>query len=97
MPRRKERNTPSIIRDASDVIDAEISRRLNDANESMGDINASPKLYGLSRKQEVVDDLNWAVRIALPKEEVTGTFIVGKRDDQTEDEAAIYLKPNDEG
>ena len=97
MSQRKERrNRFSVLTDCEAVLDTEIQRRLLDANLAMNDININPRGYPLTRKAEVATDLNWAVRIALPKEEVTGTVIVGKREDQDEDEAGIYLKPNEE-
>lgn len=95
MSRRKERHIPQVIKDASDVIDMEINKRLLTANTAMNDVNITPRGYTTAQKQEIVDDLNWGVNIALPKHEVTGRFIVGKREDQEEEDAGIYLKPYD--
>ena len=61
----------------------------------MNDVNITPRGYTMAQKQELADDLNWAVNIALPKKEVTGRFIVGKREDQDEADAGIYLQPHD--
>ena len=94
MSRRKER--PSVLNDSADVVDMEINKRLLNANSAMNDVNLTPRGYKLSQKQEIADDLNWAVNIALDKKNVTGRFIVGKREDQDEEDAGIYLKPYDQ-
>lgn len=98
MSRRKENPQPhnrfSVLEKCEAVIDAEISRRLESANTAMEEINISPRSYQLSKKVEVAYDLNWAMRISLPPEDVTGTFGIGRTADQDEDECGIYLKPN---
>ena len=96
MSRRKERHIPQILSDCADVVDMEINKRLLTANTAMNDVNITPRGYSMAQKQEIVDDLNWAINIALDKKEVTGRFIVGKREDQEEADAGIYLKPNDD-
>ncbi len=95
MSRRKERHIPQVLADCADVVDMEINKRLLTANSAMNDVNITPRGYTMAQKQELADDLNWAVNIALDKREVTGRFIVGKREDQDEADAGIYLKHDD--
>lgn len=96
MTKRKEvpHNRFSVLERCEAVIDAEISKRLEQANTAMNEINISPRSFPLSKKVEVADDLNWAMRIALPTDEITGTFGVGRTADQGDDECGIYLTPD---
>lgn len=94
MTKRKERRF-SALSDAENVVEEELKKRLENANTAMGDINIRPRGYSLTRKAEVAEDLNWTVGMSLPKDEVTGTFIVGKKDNEDDEDAGIYLKDNE--
>jgi hypothetical protein len=95
MSRRKEQrqNFPA---EADAIVDKEIQKDLMLDNQAMEDVNIHPRAHTLEEKAEIAQHLNWDMKMALRKQDITGTFIVGKTEDQEMEDCGIYLKPNDE-
>lgn len=94
-----ERRTPrrySILREANEVVKSELGRRLYFAGGAMYYMNSDPTKFTIKQKLDLVDELNWTVSMAYPEKEITGRYVLGKYQDESEDNYFIYLSPNDE-
>lgn len=90
--RERRQNFPA---QAEAIVDAKISEYLFNDNVDMASVNKSPRNYKLEEKAEIAQHLNWDMKMALRKNEITGDFIVGKSEGQDDEDAGIYLKPYD--
>lgn len=94
--RGQETPMPLILREACAIVDEQVQLVLLNGRQEMNDINITPRGYTFERKQKLADDLNWACSLALDPSEVTGRFTLGKLEGQDDEDAFIYLKPNEE-